>query len=353
MNARGWVRVAVLGLLAALPACGSDDEPETASLASPQSADLPARYGLYALQDGRLGRLDGEKSFQIETWDSRSSLRPDVTFIVFDRALGDRSLRLAETIRLRQVARVRNAVAASGLASPLPKDEWVVADLPDFAVALDFQPVPGSPEMVAAIPAGPLSPGLYALQFRQGQSATTGRFGVDWSKVDKDQYATEHCVDRYATTPATYKACTVGAAQAPKQHISQQPLAPQPPQPATQSHTLQQQLVQQQAPQPTAAVQGLQLRDVQAERSSDQDMPILIVQGVVVNTSNAVRRVPPLLATLRDAQGVELDRWTFAAELTELAPGASTGFRTEAVSPTTQSTNLSVMFAAEGTAQAQ
>ncbi|MGH6926792.1 MAG: FxLYD domain-containing protein, partial [Dongiaceae bacterium] len=78
--------------------------------------------------------------------------------------------------------------------------------------------------------------------------------------------------------------------------------------------------------------------------------PILTVQGVVVNVSNAVQPVPRLVATVKDLQGQELDSWSFAAEVTHLPPGGSTGFRTETVYPTatTQSTNVSVTFVGAG-----
>ncbi len=392
MGAKGCVGLAAIGLLAmTLSACGSshreNDVARVEIMSDDIEYDLPARYGLYALEDGQLGRLDGEKSFQVETWDSRSSLSSDVAFIIFDRSLSDRSLRLGDAVKLRRVAHVRNNVAASGAATPLQKDSWVVADLPQFAVPLDFQPIHGSPEMVKVIPVRPLQPGLYALQFHLGESSIAGRFGVKWSKIDKDQYAAANCVDRYAGSPPAYKLCSDLSAGLPKQQVSQQPLQQQPfqqrpllQQSWPQQNTLQQQLIQpyktppavpqapeqpgpkqqalqQQAPQqqptPMPSAQGLKLRDVQAARTSDQGVAILTVQGVIVNTTKAPRRVPPLMATVRDLKGTELDRWTFTAELPELPPGGSTGFRTETIYPTTQSTNVAVTFASDSTAQAQ
>jgi len=403
MGAKSYVGLAAAGLLAAtLSACGSSNSGNETAQVEIQSDDsdaaLPARYGLYVVQDGELGRLDAEKSVQVETWDSRSSLQPDVTFIIFDRSLADRSMRLGDSVRLRKVAHVRNDVAASGAATPLQKDTWVVADSPEFAVPLDFQPIHGSPEMVRVIPTRPLAPGLYSFQFHLGESAVAGRFGVQWSKIDKAQYASANCVDRYAGTPPAYKLCSDLSAQAPKQQISQQPLLQQPPlqqqqslqqrplqqQPWPQQNTFQQQLIQpyktppavpqapeqpapkqqalqQQAPQqeapqqPTAmpSAQGLKLRDVQAARNVDQGVAILTVEGTIVNTSKEARRVPPLMATVRDTKGTELDRWTFTAENPDLPPGGSTGFRTETIYPTNQSTNVAVTFAADSTAQAQ
>jgi hypothetical protein len=285
----------------------------------------------------------------------------------------------------------------------LQKDVWVVADLPPFAVPIDFRPIHGSPEMVEVIPSRPLPPGLYSLQFRQGDSAIAGRFGVQWTNIDKGQYASANCVDRYPGSPPGYKLCSDTSAQLPKQQITQQPLLPAPQQqslqplqqqapyqtqwpeqntfqrqlvqpyktppavplapdqpPAPKQQALQQQPPQQQAPRqepqqptPMPSAQGLKLRDVQAARSVDQGVAILTVEGTIVNTSKEARRVPPLLATVRDLKGAELDRWTFSAENPELAPGDSTGFRTETIYPTNQSTNVAVTFASDSTAQAQ
>src|SRR6478672_2696723 len=126
MNAKRYAALAAAGLLATtLSACGggggSDSkENDIAQIdVQPDDSDaaLPARYGLYVVEKGELGRLDAEKSVQVQTWDSRSSLSPDVTFIVFDRSLADRSVRLGDVIVLRKVAHVRNDVAASGAAT--------------------------------------------------------------------------------------------------------------------------------------------------------------------------------------------------------------------------------------------
>jgi hypothetical protein len=85
----------------------------------------------------------------------------------------------------------------------------------------------------------------------------------------------------------------------------------------------------------------------------DQGVAILTVQGTIVNASSEPRRVPPLMATVSDMKGTQLDRWTFTAEVADLAPGGTTGFRTETIYPTSQSTNVAVTFASDSTAQAQ
>jgi hypothetical protein len=89
------------------------------------------------------------------------------------------------------------------------------------------------------------------------------------------------------------------------------------------------------------------LQQVEARRYSDGDMPILVVQGLVSNMSNGVRSVPPLLAIVQDDQGKELMRWTFRAEVESLAPGASTGFRSEMFDPQSKSAKVTIVFAPE------
>jgi hypothetical protein len=96
---------------------------------------------------------------------------------------------------------------------------------------------------------------------------------------------------------------------------------------------------------------NLELRQVEATKADDQGVPVLTVQGVIVNVSKTVQPVPRLVATVKDLQGKELDSWSFAAEVTHLPPGGQTGFRSETVypAPATESTNVSVTFVAAGT----
>jgi hypothetical protein len=341
-----YARVAFVGLLAAmLSACGSDESEEVSSVGfdDEYASVLPSKYGLYAIQDGQLGRLDGERSFQVETWESRSALQPDVQFIVFDRALDDRSVRLQNAIEMRRLAHVRNDVSATGAVTPTGRDIWVVADLPDQAVPLDFAPVPGRPDMIRAVPSRALEPGLYALEFRHGDSVVSGRFGVGWGEVDKDAYIAANCVDRYAGQNTTYRLCS----DAPSQMGAFEPLAPQPslgtlaPSAGSQSGTAPP------AQGAAAAAPGstLELRQVQATKADDQGVQILTVQGIVVNVSNDMQPVPRLVATIKDMQGAALNSWSFAAEVTHLPPGGTTGFRTETIYTTSQPTNVSVTFA--------
>jgi hypothetical protein len=322
-------RFVALGVVAILlSGCGSSDSEDTPDY---QSSRLPDRYGIYAVQEGNIGRIDGDRSFQVETWDKRSGLDPQVTFIIFDPVIADRSLPLGERIRLRHVAHVRNEVTPTGAISPASKNNWVVAGLPAFDLPLDFQPVEGRPDMVRAIPTRSLSSGLYALQLTKGGAATAGRFGVKWDVADKDQYASTYCVDRYQGANVSYRTCD----QAPPARMASQSLAPAIG--GSQQAAL---------PQPAPPGQGLQLRDVQAVKSTVAGVPTLTVQGTVVNTTPFAHAVPPLVATLRDPQGKELKRWTFVAETTQILPGRTTGFRTDTLFDTAAAVgDLQVTFA--------
>src|SRR5262249_15034869 len=117
-----------------------------------------------------------------------------------------------------------------------------------------------------------------------------------------------------------------------------------------------QQALQQQAPQqPTtiASGKGLKLRDVKVARAVDQGVAFLTVEGTVVNAGNEATLVPALMATVSDANGNQLDRWTFAAENPRLPPGGTTGFRTQMPDPANQSTNVAVTFTSDSTPPAQ
>ncbi len=91
---------------------------------------------------------------------------------------------------------------------------------------------------------------------------------------------------------------------------------------------------------------GLELRDVKSVRRLVDGDRVVVIEGLVVNVSDQTRRVPPLRASLTDAKGVELDRWTFEAADASLAPGAATEFETVAKNPPREG-NLSIDFIVE------
>jgi predicted Zn finger-like uncharacterized protein len=91
---------------------------------------------------------------------------------------------------------------------------------------------------------------------------------------------------------------------------------------------------------------GLELRDVKSVRRLIDGERVVVIEGLVVNLSNQDRQVPPLRASVTDADGVELDRWIFQAESVSLPPGGTTGFETVARNPPREG-NLGIEFVVE------
>jgi predicted Zn finger-like uncharacterized protein len=78
---------------------------------------------------------------------------------------------------------------------------------------------------------------------------------------------------------------------------------------------------------------GLELRDLKTVRRLIDGEPIVVVEGRIVNLSDRDRQVPPLRASVTDAQEVVLESWTFRADSASLAPGGTTRFETMARNP--------------------
>ena len=91
---------------------------------------------------------------------------------------------------------------------------------------------------------------------------------------------------------------------------------------------------------------GLELREVKSVRRLIDGERVVVIEGLIVNLSNRDRQVPPLSASVTDAEGIELDRWTFHAESASLAPGATTRFETVAKNPPREG-NLGIDFVFE------
>ncbi len=99
-----------------------------------------------------------------------------------------------------------------------------------------------------------------------------------------------------------------------------------------------------QAPQ----AQGLRIVDVQSERVKDGDRIILLVRGLVENTTEKGRRLPPLRAVLADEAGAALHQWPVAALTRVLDGGQSTPFESWLEDPPEGAAKVSVGFVADG-----
>ena len=98
-----------------------------------------------------------------------------------------------------------------------------------------------------------------------------------------------------------------------------------------------------QAPQ----AQGLRIVDVQSERVKEDDRTILLVRGLVENTTDKGRRLPPLRAMLADETGAALHEWPVAALARGLDGGQSTPFESWLENPPEGAARVSVGFVAD------
>ncbi|MFQ5775677.1 MAG: DUF3426 domain-containing protein [Kiloniellaceae bacterium] len=73
---------------------------------------------------------------------------------------------------------------------------------------------------------------------------------------------------------------------------------------------------------------GLELREVKSVRRLVKGERVVVVEGLVANVSDRTRNVPRLRASLTDANGAQVEEWTFATADATLPPGGVTGFET-------------------------
>lgn len=265
----------------------------------------PPTQGLYVVFNGKVGRLDDAPDKVLKTWPIRSNLGPDVEFVVHHPAIAGSAGSVGQLVSLRQVAYVRANIASSGTVRKNNKSEWIVASLDPLNVPARVLQDSRDPTLLRVIPSEPLTPGLYALTLRTGTTAVTGRFGVEWSKSDKKQYAREHCVDRYLTTPVLYRPCD----------------------------------------ERDAVEQGvLKVQALNVSKAIVNSVPALVIEGRVKNTSAKRQTLPTMLAVLNDKQGKEIQRWTFAPAAKELPPGNSVAFRTTAAAPPRNTAGVAILL---------
>lgn len=90
--------------------------------------------------------------------------------------------------------------------------------------------------------------------------------------------------------------------------------------------------------------EGLSIKVTEHRRDAEGQKAVLIVKGEVTNTSEDVRDVPQLKASLRNGNGAEIKTWTFATSQARLLPGESAPFVTRIEDPSTEATALNINF---------
>jgi hypothetical protein len=340
-----------LVLLVGASACAGTREP---------SYPIPDEPGIYSFTTkDNLQRLDGDREWEAETWPERSNMSPNVHFVINEPALAGRSA--GNSVELWRVAWVRSEINTQNQAMPVDGSQWAVAPIAPFAVPFRYESPPGQTDIVHIVPTVPLEPGLYTLRIIN-PGARQARVGVAWNNVDQRQYAAANCVDRYAAEGSVYRTCTTvvgptigalpaqGGSQGGSLGDSYSPgvtgsgglASLSPPQPATTAPApAPAPAIAQPAP-VAASAQGLQITLVDPVRKNDG----LVVQGVVINTSNEVRTIPPMQGSLENQAGQELRRWVFQPPVQTLAPGARANFKTEVRPLPTGVARASVAFIA-------
>jgi hypothetical protein len=294
--------LSTLALIASLSGCawiGAGKDP------------VPRESGLYALQAEKLQRLDGDRAWEIKTWDDRSSFPSNVQFMIRHPQLRASGKMPEELIRLTRVAWVRSEITPDGDILPVDGTQWTVTDISQQRVPIEIQTFSSHPDVARLIPERALTRGIYSLQLRTQSGQVNARVGVAWPGTDRRNYAAANCVDRYLGDQVRYRPC------------------------AEQEHAL--------------ATKWLSVHLVDPETRHVDGQRTLVVSGVVVNTSERKRRVPKLEAQLQTADGTVLKRWLFDPMAAEVAPGASARFRSEITNPPPGTKKVHVTFAADVT----
>jgi hypothetical protein len=94
---------------------------------------------------------------------------------------------------------------------------------------------------------------------------------------------------------------------------------------------------------------GIDFRQVEYRRESEDGQVVLAVSGQIVNAGSREMPVPQTVrVTLSDASNHELYHWTFKPTAQVLAPGQSVKFVTRLASPPAAARHLEVRFAKDG-----
>ena len=80
----------------------------------------------------------------------------------------------------------------------------------------------------------------------------------------------------------------------------------------------------------------------------ENGVPILSIDGEVVNTTTVTREVPKLRVALQDGTDHEIQHWIVSVTDQRLLPGASVAFHTSMSQPPEAATSAIISFAGPG-----
>jgi hypothetical protein len=294
---RSGRRALIATLLAGgLAGCGSSQIPQAAVNDRPD--------GVYVVQDGKLGRLDEEPQKVVKTWAQRTNLKQTVQFLVIDESVAA-SPPDANRVSLQKVARLRNEMSKTGKVRKADKTEWVVSNVPGYSIPVTVTRYSDNPRVLLVKANELLDSGLYSITYQSAKQRVGGRFGIGWKEIDKTQYASRYCVDRYLSEPDMYRPCNEGD---------------------------------------TLESAALRVHGLQAHKQIINGKPALVMEGQLMNSSAKAQKVPVLLALINDKSGREIGRWTFQPKAAQLRPGATISFRTGTTTPPKDAASVAVQL---------
>ncbi len=91
-------------------------------------------------------------------------------------------------------------------------------------------------------------------------------------------------------------------------------------------------------------LRGLSFDEVATSMEAHEGVPILVVQGKIVNDTGAVIDVPRLKLIVRNAAKQEIYSWTASSPRATLAPYQAVAFRTRLASPPPEAADVLVRF---------
>lgn len=91
-------------------------------------------------------------------------------------------------------------------------------------------------------------------------------------------------------------------------------------------------------------LRGLVFDAVTSRAEQHEGVPILVVEGAVINRTGAVAEVPRLKLAVRNAAKQEIYSWTAASPRATLAPYQAVAFRTRLASPPPEAADVLVRF---------
>jgi predicted Zn finger-like uncharacterized protein len=91
-------------------------------------------------------------------------------------------------------------------------------------------------------------------------------------------------------------------------------------------------------------VRGVALEDIATNTEQHEGVPVLVVEGNLVNTSHKIADVPRLKFAVRNTAGDEIYSWTAVPPRATLPPGETVSFRSRLASPPPDGQDVLVRF---------